>query len=118
MNALPRPAARFCLAVLVYGVYSSQSLSAVLGTVANMLFYPATRLKTLHETGLRRLAAWQTPKPLGGSLALPESRGAIFAKSIRDQNMTILLLEIPLNNSKTAEKVAMLLRQFFEEEIA
>jgi hypothetical protein len=71
------------LAVLGYGVYSAQSLSAILGTVANVKFYPSMRL----------------------------------AKSIRDHNMAIRLLEIPLNNSKTAEEAAQLLRQFFEATI-
>jgi hypothetical protein len=68
------------LAVLGYGVYNAQSLAAILGAVANIMFYPAMRL----------------------------------AKSIRDQNMAIRLLEIPLNNSKTAEEAATLLKQFFE----
>lgn len=68
------------ISVLGYGAYTGQSLTAILGTVANLMFYPAMRL----------------------------------AKAIRDQNMAIRLLEIPLNNSKTAEEAAALLRQFFE----
>ena len=71
------------LAPLTYGVFKAESLTAILGTVANVMFYPAMRL----------------------------------AKAIRDQNMAIRLLEIPLNNSKTAEEAATLLRQFFEATI-
>lgn len=68
------------LAVLGYGIYHTQSLTMILGTVANLMFYPAMRL----------------------------------ARAIRDQNLAIRLLEIPLNNSKTAEEAATVLREFFE----
>jgi hypothetical protein len=71
------------LAVLVYGAYRAESVTATLGTVASLMFYPAMRL----------------------------------AKGIRDQNMAIRLMEIPLNNSKTAEEAANVLRQFFESTI-
>jgi len=68
------------LALLGYGVYNAHPLAAILGTVANVMFYPAMRL----------------------------------ARGIREQNMAIRLLEIPLNNSKTAEEAAVVLREFFE----
>jgi len=71
------------LGVLGYGAYQGQSITAVLGTVASLMFYPAMRL----------------------------------AKGIRAQNMAIRLMEIPLNNSKTAEEAANVLRQFFESTI-
>jgi hypothetical protein len=71
------------LAVLGYGIYHAQSLTAILGTVANLMFYPAMRL----------------------------------ARSIRDQNMAIRLLEIPLNNSRTVEEAATVLKEFFESTI-
>jgi hypothetical protein len=40
-----------------------------------------------------------------------------LARRIREQNMAIMLLEIPLNNSKTAEEAAQVLKQFFESTI-
>src|SRR5262245_40808490 len=36
-----------------------------------------------------------------------------LARSIRTQNVAIRLMEIPLNNSKTAEEAAEVLRRFF-----
>jgi hypothetical protein len=37
-----------------------------------------------------------------------------LAKKIREQNLAIMLLEIPLSNAKTAEEAASVLRSFFE----
>jgi hypothetical protein len=71
------------LVVLGFGAYSGKMLTATLGTVASVMFYPAMRL----------------------------------AKKIREQNLAIRLLEIPLNNSKTAEEAAKVLREFFESTI-
>ncbi len=40
-----------------------------------------------------------------------------LARGIREQNMAIRLLEIPLTNSKTAEEAAKILQEFFASTI-
>jgi hypothetical protein len=40
-----------------------------------------------------------------------------LARKIREQNVAIRLLEIPLNNAKTAEEAALVLKAFFESTI-
>jgi hypothetical protein len=72
------------IAALGVGAYNGERLTASLGTVASVMFYPAMRL----------------------------------AKKIREQNVAIRLLEIPLNNAKTAEEAALVLKAFFESTIS
>ena len=72
------------IVALAIGAYHGQTMTASLGTVASVMFYPAMRL----------------------------------AKRIREQNVAIRLLEIPLNNSKTAEEAAAVLKEFFESTIS
>jgi hypothetical protein len=68
---------------LCIGAYRGQQTTAVVGTVARAMFYPAMRL----------------------------------ARKIREQNMAIRLLEIPLSNTKTAEEATRILQEFFASTI-
>ncbi len=68
---------------LAVGAYQGQQITAIMGTVASLMFYPAMRL----------------------------------ARGIREQNMAIRLLEIPLSNSRTAEEATRILQEFFASTI-
>lgn len=51
---------------------------------------------------------------VAGTLFYPAMR---LAKRIREQNIAIRLLEIPLSNSRTAEEAAKILQEFFASTI-
>jgi hypothetical protein len=68
------------IATLGTGAYNGEALTAGLGTVASVMFYPAMKL----------------------------------AKRIREQNVAIRLLEIPLNGAHTAAEAALVLKEFFQ----